>query len=145
MAGVTDLDELIARMSPRIADDEYVFCSFENARYGDHASLDPVAAVEESEGLTLVVSKSAADNNGLRYDSAYRRITLQVHSSLDAVGLTAAFADELSRHGISANVIAGYYHDHIYVQGAAAEKALEALQAMSNRAPDNRDNNPPGD
>lgn len=62
-----------------------------------------------------------------------RQITLTVHSSLDAVGLTAAFATELTRHGISANVVAGYYHDHIFVAEKDAERAVAALEALSSR------------
>jgi len=62
-----------------------------------------------------------------------RQITLTVHSSLEAVGLTAAFATELTRHGISANVVAGYYHDHIFVGAGDAERAVAALQGLSER------------
>ncbi len=59
------------------------------------------------------------------------RITLNVHSALEAVGLTAAVATALTREGISANVVAAYYHDHIFVPEVDAERALEALRALS--------------
>ena len=62
-----------------------------------------------------------------------RLITLTVHSSLDAIGLTAAFAEELTRHGISANVVAAFYHDHIFVGAGDAERAVAVLQALSKR------------
>jgi hypothetical protein len=66
-------------------------------------------------------------------------ISLDVHSSLEAVGLTAAFATALGNEGISANVIAAYYHDHIFVPTADAERAVAALKALSggSRNPDN--------
>lgn len=108
-------------------DGEYVFCTFRDARYGDYSDLDPIAAISESEGLTLVVPKSKADEKSFVYESVYKRITLNIHSSLDAVGLTAAFSNKLTEHGISANVIAGYYHDHIFVQGEFADRAMEVL------------------
>ena len=54
-------------------------------------------------------------------------ISLNVHSSLDAVGLTAAFSNRLAEYGISANVVAGFYHDHIFVHSELAEKAIRAL------------------
>jgi hypothetical protein len=110
---------------------EFVFCTFENSRYGDHAELEPVGAVTESEGLTLVVPKSKADQHGLEYNSVFRGITLNVHSSLEAVGLTAAFSRKLTEHGVSANVIAGFYHDHIFVQSELAENAMMAINELT--------------
>ncbi|WP_238326176.1 ACT domain-containing protein [Marinomonas sp. S3726] len=55
---------------------------------------------------------------------------MTVHSSLDAVGLTAAVATKLAEHDISANVIAAYYHDHIFVQKEKADAALQALKSF---------------
>jgi hypothetical protein len=118
-------------MSPVMIDGEFVFSSFENARYGDHSDLEPIATVIESEGLTLVIPKSKADEYGLSYESVFRGITLKIHSSLEAVGLTAAISTKLTEHGISANVIAGYFHDHIFVQSAHAEKAIIALDELT--------------
>jgi hypothetical protein len=115
VTGEKELKKLLAHISPELLDGEYVFCTFRGARYGDYLDLEPVAAVSESEGLTLVVSKRKADVSGCSYTSVFKRITLNVHSSLDAVGLTAAFSSKLAEHGISANVIVGYYHDHIFV------------------------------
>lgn len=131
MSGETDLEALLARMSPRLLDGEFVFLSFADGAYGDRAELEPVAAVREDEGLTLIVPRHLADAHGLAYESVFRAITLQVHSSLDAVGLTAAFAARLAERGISANVVAGFYHDHVYVQRDAAAGALEALESLS--------------
>jgi hypothetical protein len=62
---------------------------------------------------------------------AFKGISLTVHSSLDAVGLTAAFSSKLAEHGISANVFAGYYHDHIFVQSELAQSAIEALNEIA--------------
>ena len=60
-----------------------------------------------------------------------RQITLKVHSSLEAIGLTAAMSRALMEAGISANVVAAYYHDHIFVPAADAERAVEALRQLS--------------
>ena len=131
MTGEKDLRKLLASMSPVMIDGEFVFGSFENARYGDHSDLEPIATVIESEGLTLVIPKSKADEYGLSYESVFKGITLKIHSSLEAVGLTAAISSKLTEHGISANVIAGYFHDHIFVQSAHAEKAIIALDELT--------------
>lgn len=129
--GESDLEKLLASMSPVLVDGEFVFCSLENTRYGEHCNLEPIAAVVEREGLTLVIPKSKADEHKLKYESVFRRITITVHSSLDAVGLTAMLSSKLAEHGISANVIAGYFHDHIFVQGEYAEKAISALYELA--------------
>ena len=134
MSGEKNLDKLLRAMSPALLAGEFVFCSFANARYGDHSDLDPIAAVTESEGLTLVIPKSKADERGLEYESVFRGITLNVHSSLDAVGLTAALSARLAEHGISANVIAGYFHDHLFVQNELAEKAIAAIDELARQA-----------
>jgi len=134
MSGERDLEKLLATMSPLMIDEEFVFLTFDNGHYGDHAELEPFATVVEGESLTLLVPKAKADSQQLSYDSTFRGITLRVHSSLEAVGLTAAFATELAKRGISANVLAGYYHDHIFVPSAQVEHAMTALRQLARRA-----------
>ncbi|HKK49302.1 MAG TPA: ACT domain-containing protein [Alkalispirochaeta sp.] len=129
MNGETDLDTILASLDPQASTDEFVFCTFPEGRYSDHAILDPIACVTEDEGLTLVLPREQADVSSLPYETAFRRITLSVHSSLTAVGLTAAVATRLAEHGISANVVAGYYHDHIFVPSELANEAVATLSA----------------
>lgn len=131
MSGERNLKKLLASISPELMDGEYIFCTFSNAQYGDYSELKPIAAISEAEGLTLVIPKFMADEKKLAYESVFRGITLTVHSGLDAVGLTAALSGKLANHGISANVMAGYYHDHIFIQRQHAEKALEALNELA--------------
>ena len=111
--------------------------------------VTPIATFMEKEGLTLVVShedflllremngRYDADITGkLKVDAApgtYARITLEVHSSLEAVGLTAAVSTALAEAGLSANVIAGYFHDHLFVQAESALPAMAALTAVSSK------------
>ena len=131
MNGEKDLQKLLRNMSPQLLTEEFVFCSFENSRYGDHAELQPVACLAENEGLSLVVPRAKADEHALPYEAVFSCITLNVHSDLEAVGLTAAFATALTRQGISANVIAGYFHDHIFVQQEQAQPALTAIRELA--------------
>ena len=82
-------------------------------------------------GRTLVVRREVADDAGLAYDFVGCWITLTVHSSLDAVGLTAAFSSALARAGIGCNVLAGRYHDHILVPHSRREDAVAVLRALA--------------
>ena len=127
MSGESDLKKLLASLQPELLAEEYIFCSFPDANYGDHPELQPFAAIEEPEGLTLVVPRILADRANLPYDAVFRVITLSVHSDLEAVGLTAALSGRLADRGLSANVIAGYFHDHIFVQSRFGDRALAAL------------------
>lgn len=130
MSAITDLDLLLKSMSPKLLDGEYVFCCVDGP-LADYLHLEPMATFREQEGLTLVVPRDKAELGGLTFDGIFRLITLTVHSSLQAVGLTAAFASQLAKHGISANVIAGYYHDHIFVPQEKAHAALQALESLA--------------
>lgn len=133
MAGERDLDKLLASLSPRLVDDDFVFCTIEGAAYGDFADLSPLASFSEDDGLTLVLTKQKADRAGLKYESLFRCITLDLHSSLAAVGLTAAVSRRLADRGISANIIAAYHHDHVFVPAEKAGDALSVLNEFSRR------------
>lgn len=126
MSGITDLETLLREMRPDLRPGDYVYC---NAPEEDASwlSLKPLGFFREEEGITLILDKADADKAGLAYGPVMRCITLTVHSALEAVGLTAAVAVALTRHGISANVVAAYHHDHIFVPADDAERALAAL------------------
>ncbi|MBT5718569.1 MAG: ACT domain-containing protein [Gammaproteobacteria bacterium] len=130
MAGEEDLDNLLALLNPSLLAGDFVFCTVENAQYGDFADLQPIASYQEEEGLSLLLARGAAESAGLAYESVFSCISLMVHSSLDAVGLTAAVSGRLAAHGISANMIAAYYHDHIYVPQNKAQLALQVLAEL---------------
>ena len=131
MSGITDINELLGSMQPALVDELFVFCTV-TGQLAEYISLAPIATFMESEGLTLVLTKNKADEAGLHYEGVFRQLTLTVHSSLEAVGLTAAVSTKLTSKGISANVIAAYYHDHIFVSDDKAEQALSALKELSN-------------
>ncbi|BDR13744.1 ACT domain-containing protein [Vibrio sp. STUT-A11] len=130
MAGITELDELLTSLRPKLVNSEFVFCTV-SGELGDYLALNPICTFMEAEGLTLVLEKSSALEAGLSFEGSFKQITLTVHSSLEAVGLTAAVATKLASKGISANVIAAFYHDHIFVQSSKADAAIEALCELS--------------
>ena len=113
-----------------MAPNDFVFITLPDATYGDASHLAPIASFIEREGLTLIIPKDQADASAVEYDGIFRMITLQVHSSLGAVGLTAAVAKQLAEKGISANVVAAYFHDHIFVPSHRADDALMALRQV---------------
>ena len=129
MAGETALATLLRSMSPHLNDGDYVFCTLP-----DHdipAGCEVIGSFREQEGLTLILERQQAEHAGLAFDYVAAWITLNVHSALEAVGLTAAFASALGKAGISCNVIAGYYHDHLFVGRADAERAMHVLRQLA--------------
>lgn len=134
MSAEADLVTLVRNLRPEIRPGTYVFCSLPGADHGALAHASPLVCVAEPEGLSVVLTQESADREGLAYGGTFRCISLLVHSSLEAVGLTAAVAGELADHGISANVVAGYHHDHVFVPSCRADEALGLLESMSARA-----------
>jgi len=131
MTGETDLNTLIAQMRPMLDPDPYVFCTFATKTTVELAEYDPIGLFSETEGLTAILPVERARELGLGDAEWFRRITLTVHSSLEAVGLTAAVAAALTEKGISANVVAAFFHDHVFVPEERAEEALEALRDLA--------------
>ncbi|WP_068010461.1 ACT domain-containing protein [Pseudovibrio axinellae] len=134
MRGGTDLQELLASMEASVSEESFVFCCFPNGSIEALAEHHPLGLFWENEGLTAILSLESAGRAGVETEPSFRRISLAVHSSLEAVGLTAAISSALAEAGISANVVAAFYHDHIFVQDEKAELALDTLQALSRSA-----------
>jgi len=132
MQGETNLETLIKSMQPVLNEGEYVFATVTDSQ--KISRNDTICEFKEKEGTTLVIEKSKADVLEINYSFTAAWITLNVHSSLDAVGLTAAFSAALAKNNISCNVIAGYYHDHIFVDKKDAKKAMQTLTALSKKA-----------
>ena len=88
--------------------------------------------VKEGRLTTLVLPVESARRAGLPVVVEMAWLSLTVQSSLEAVGLTAAFSKILGDKNISCNVLAGYHHDHILVPVDRAADALEALRPSSN-------------
>jgi hypothetical protein len=129
MNGETNLKTLLQSLNPTLHLGEFVFCSLENIANIDPADL--VMTFKETEGTTIIIRKETADNLKLEYSFTAAWITIEAFSSLEAVGLTAAFSTELSKKGISCNVVSGFYHDHIFVKHDEAQKAIDALEKLS--------------
>ena len=128
----SDLDHLLRHMRPVLEAERYVFATLDPGLpvpYGLEARMQ----FREAEGTTLIVEAGAAAAAGLETSFPCRCLSLTINSSLDAVGFMAAISGALAEDGISCNAVAGYFHDHIFVPEADAERALACLQALSGR------------
>jgi hypothetical protein len=128
MSGITDIFTLLKHMTPQLHAGEYVFCTVSHP--GQIDLQEVIGTFREKEGITLILARETADRLQLPYTYIAAWITLTIHSSLEAVGLTAAFSAALAKAGISCNVIAACYHDHIFVATRDADKAMQALKSL---------------
>jgi uncharacterized protein len=129
MNGEKNLQLLLNSLQPTVNKGEYVFCSVVDLSTVNFK--DVILFFRETEGITIILKKEIADVLQLHYTFTFAWITLSVHSSLEAVGLTAAFSTALTNGGISCNVVAAFYHDHIFVNTKDANKAMEILQTLA--------------
>lgn len=129
MTGEKNLEKLLKSIQPKHNEGEYVFCVVKNIANFDLNKI--IMFFREEEEVTLILRKEDADEFNLEYSYIASWITLTVHSSLEAVGLTAAFSKSLSENNISCNVVAAYYHDHIFVNVKDTEAAMKALLKLS--------------
>ena len=129
MTGETDLFKLIRNMRPGLNTGDYVFCCVDSSERA--SALDSLGSFRENEGVTVILPKSKADDLGLPYSTTFAWITLTVHSSLEAVGLTAAVSHALAEAGIPCNVVAAFYHDHLFVPVKDAARAMDVLSRMA--------------
>jgi hypothetical protein len=130
MPGERDLQTLLQNMKPDMHEGVFVFCTLPQGE-DIPATIKPVHIFREREGTTVVVRREEAESAGLPHQFASRLITLEVHSSLDAVGFLAAITTRLAEAGISVNAVSAFYHDHLFVPDDRAVEALHHLQTMS--------------
>lgn len=131
MTGEVDIDKLLKTMKPTLNVGDYVFSTVKSLAPFD--LKDIILFFKESEGITVVVEKDIADKMRLDYSYVASWITLTVHSSLEAVGFTAAFSKALADENISCNVVAAHFHDHIFVHKKDSEKAITILSRLSEK------------
>jgi uncharacterized protein len=129
MSGEINLANLLKEMKPELNSGEYVYCLADSKEQA--MSLEPLFYFLEKEGMTMILPREKADSLNIPYTTTYAWITLTVHSSLEAVGLTAAFSQALTDANISCNVVAAFYHDHIFVPVHDAQRAMQVLQKLT--------------
>ncbi|MBN1949593.1 MAG: ACT domain-containing protein [Bacteroidales bacterium] len=125
---IRDTPKLIKNIQPRLNPGQYVFhCAPRNL---DIPAEQVICMFREPEGITYVLGRKLADELKLEYDFVAAWITLNVYSSLEAVGLTAKVSNALAAENISCNAIAAYHHDHIFVPYKDGERAISILRKL---------------
>ena len=132
MAGELDLGKLLSSLEAVLADGIYVFATLADKEVPN--DLSPRMIFREEEGTTLIILETDAKAAGLNYEFPCRMITLNVHSSLEAVGFIAHIATRLAEHGMGVNPVAGYYHDHLFVPLGREQEALNILNDIARTA-----------
>lgn len=125
------VSQMLAALEPRLVPGDFVFCCLPRLSLKEVADFSPIATFAEPEGLTAVVARDIAVHAGFDVGDSFRCITLGLNSGLDEIGLTAAVSAALAEQGISANVIAAFHHDHVFVPAVRADDALAILQSLS--------------
>lgn len=129
MVGETNLDVLLSSMTATLVDDVYVFSTLKDQQLP--TSIKPRMMFEEAEGTTYILRKTDAEAAELDYEFPSRMITLEIHSSLDAVGFIARIATELAKADMGVNPVSGFFHDHLFVPDGRQADALKILEQIS--------------
>ena len=129
MVAETNLDVLLSSMTAKLVDGLYVFVALKDRAVP--ATLEPRMMFMEAEGATLILTKKEAEAAALDYEFPCRMITLEIHSSLEAVGFLARITTELAKANMGVNPVSGFYHDHLFVPDGRQDDALHILQTLA--------------
>lgn len=122
---------MLASLTVSVRDDLYVVVTLGADESPVGLGEGVAALIDEAEGVTVIATTARAEAEGWPQDFIAAWLTLDVHSALEAVGLTAAFSRNLGRAGIPCNVVAGFHHDHILVPHDKSEAAVEVIEALA--------------
>jgi uncharacterized protein len=131
MPGETSLQALLATLKVTLDPATYVFATIPYDRPLPLPYSDVLMLFREEESITVIVSLEQAQKHGLQYFYQCQRITLDVHSSLEAVGFMAVVASRLAEAGLSSNPVSAYYHDHLFVKKEEADRAVALLRGLA--------------
>ncbi|MGJ8562032.1 MAG: ACT domain-containing protein [Alphaproteobacteria bacterium] len=131
MMGSTNLSHLLASMSPDLHDDTFVFMTIKPD--APVPNIGAVMQLNEAEGVSLIAPLGRAKKAGLAYEFPCRRITLNIHSSLEAVGFLAVITTHLAKLNVGVNPVSGFYHDHLFIPEDRADDVMAALAELSQK------------
>ena len=126
-----ELNNLVRELAPRLNPGQFVFVTIDDDKTRD---VDVIGSFVETEGLSLIITQQDADRIEADYQVVLSWITLDVRSSLQAVGLTTLVAQALAEQEIACNVVAGNHHDHLFVPNSDAAAAMQILEQLVQKA-----------
>jgi len=128
MSGQTNLSQVLRSLQISCDNVEYGFTTINDQTLPTDDQI--LGTFKETEGLTVIAITDYLQAKGMQFEGSYAKLTIEVRTSLELVGLTAVLASKLAENKISANVVAGYFHDHIFVQFGLRQKAIEAIESL---------------
>ena len=134
------LRQLLRGLSPGISEGKFWVGTFpESQMMGLAGYLQYITCIyREKEGLTAVFQEEAKEEleryTEKKVEGPFALITLQVDSSLMAVGLLAKVTEALAREKIPVNAFSAYFHDHLLVPFEKKDEALAALKKLQKSA-----------
>ncbi len=138
LAPSLSLSHLLSSLIPTLHPSTFVFLTYPLPT-APPPSLPTQLTFHEREGLTVITTLESALAHNVPaedYTFACRMITCEVHSSLEAVGFMAVLAKALAERGIPANVVGGWWHDHLFVPVGREEEAVACLERVARDARD---------
>jgi hypothetical protein len=124
--------DMISGMTPELQVGSFTFVTTNDPALVASLSGKAVSIFKEAEGVSMIIPAGSAEKSKLNVDHPMRCITLNVFSSLEGVGLTAAVATALGDHGIPCNMVAAFHHDHVFVPSEMCDQAMEVLISLQN-------------
>lgn len=131
--GERSLTKLLSSLKPLLDPSTFVFITLPFTAPLP-SSLPMQMLFREREGLTIITTKEAAEAHDISYTFPCRMITLDVHSSLEAVGFMAVITNELKDLKMGVNPVSGYFHDHCFIPDGREDEAMHALNKLAERA-----------
>jgi hypothetical protein len=139
--GETSLSALLSSLNPVLSPTTFVWATIPGTDPTSTSSIFNLLSTlpvqhlfREKQGWTVVVPEDVAANISLDGTFRCRMISLEVHSSLEAVGFIAEVSRKLTEMRCSVNPVSGFYHDHLFVPMGTEEEVMAALIDIAEEA-----------
>jgi hypothetical protein len=126
--------QMISGMTPVLQPGVFVFITTRDRDLVAALFSQAISIFREDEGVSMLIPIELAEKSRLNVDQPMRCITLNVYSSLEGVGLTAAVSSALGDNGIPCNMVAAFHHDHVFLPSGLCDRAMEVLTALQHDA-----------